>query len=179
MKNKILVGAAVVAMAVGLATAPSQAGSIPEAGTLVITPDPVYQGGSTTIANADDLESVCEGFNVPKADAAAFDQLSSVSLEVVDPDDETIVDTSFPTDADGNWTYDVEDLTTLGEYTVYARCEQPLSASGFDAATEPTFDYAVGTFEVIAQATTTTTAAPTTTTTAAAAAVAATPAYTG
>jgi hypothetical protein len=174
MKIKVLVSAAAVVMAVVLASSPVSAGAFVN-GAVVVTPNPVELGGSVVISNAEDEASLCEPFTP----VAVPTYPSEVWIDVVDPNEETIVSETITPDAEGNWSLEVTDLDTLGVYTVYAECEGVEQPDAVPAATPP-FEYPVASFEVIAQATTTTADAGTSPTSAAAtAAVTAAPAYTG
>ena len=183
--KKATIGAAAAAILFGLTSMPASAGVRPA--TLVVAPEVTDQGGTVVISNSDDAASTCLPVPVPaSASGPAANGDPQIALEIIDPNTDLFVGVRVTPDVDGNWSYETDTLEILGQYEVHATCqiEGAVSSTATPAAF-PTFDYANGSFEVIAQTTTTvaptsTTAAPTTTsTTAAVAAVAATPKYTG
>lgn len=176
MKKPIVLAVAIVA-SLALFAAPVSAGRPP--GTVIVTPGQVEVGGSVVITNAADVNSTCE----PALYVTEGPSLTSVvDLEVDDPKGNLIVDEKVVPDTDGNWSFEVTGLTLVGEYTVYAHCEETGNQPQNTPAQVPNFAYSSAVFDVVETTPTTPTTAAdagTSPTSAAAAAMTTTPAYTG
>ncbi len=176
MKKSIVGGAAALVVAIGMIAAPASAGIL-VLGNMVVTPDPVEQGGTALIGNVDEPGSTCES------------ETAQVVVAVEDAEGDAVFTETVIPDGDGIWSVETTPLDVVGEYLATAVCEFQDVSEELTPAASPTFTYEAVTFEVIglgptttSSSTTSTTVAPTTTTTtttAATAAVTAAPTYTG
>jgi hypothetical protein len=137
---------------------------------ILATPSQGEIGQVVVISNA--VNSPCGG--------GVQDGPAEVLLSVDKPDLSTVLETTVPADASGNWSYSYTTTDQIGTYRVKAFCQDVPNAV-VTSATD--FSYTETTFVIAAAVTTTTTAAPVTTTTAApappAVAAAAQPTFTG
>lgn len=145
MKKFLRIGAlcaAVAALAIGT-VAPAGAGGLPVYGTLVITPDPAEVGGTVTVSNADDEESICE-------DSDGGDLLVEGWIYTVE--DTGLEDQYFEVepDEDGNWSVTLDipnDDAAIGTWRADVGCYEYFGQ--VESQSTANFWYPLTDFEVV------------------------------